>query len=129
MSDGVDESTGKTGKKPPNDRLIGLGILGVGCLILLWFVGWPVYQAHGEVTEIKIYKKFIAFGLMAVVAGINGIVFGEAAFSWFPSGDTNLSDIKLVTWLIIVANIPVLGYMFMLLEGYLKSLGYDTSQF
>lgn len=116
-----------TSKKSSNYRLIGLGVLGVGCLILLVFVGWPVYQASGEVTEIKISKKLIGLGLFAVIAGLNGIIFGELAFSWFPSGDTNLSDIKLATWFMIVFNCTILWYVLSLLEGYLKSLGYDGS--
>lgn len=126
MSESVEESIDT---KPLNYRLIGFGVLVTGCLLLLGFIGWPIYQAHAENTEITIFKKFIAAGLFAVVVGVNGIIFGEAAFSWIPSGDTNLSDIKLTAWLMIVANLAILFFVFYLLENYLKSLGYDTSQF
>jgi hypothetical protein len=124
MSDDVEESTSQ---KSLNYRLLGLGMLVVGGLLLLCFVGWPIYSARGGATEITIYKKLIGLGLILVVAGINGIVLGEVAFSWFPDGNTNLSDVKLATWLMLAVNGAVVCFAFFYLEEYLKNLGYDTS--
>ncbi len=112
-----------------NFRLVGLGILGLGLVLLACFVGWPVYQAHSSAKEFTIFKKLIGLGVFAVVTGINGIVFGKRAISWIPSGDENVSDIKFTTWLMLAVNGGIAVYAYILLEGYLDKLGYQIERF
>lgn len=106
-------------------RLLGLVILGVGIILVLCFLGWPIYQAHNGAARVTILKKFVALAIFTVVSGINGIIFGKSAFTWFPSMDTNLSKISLATWGLLIGNGGIVVYLSIEFERYLSKLGYN----
>ena len=106
-------------------RLLGLIVAIIGVVFFFCFAAWPIYQASNGARNITIYKKPLGIGIMVIVTGINGMIFGKSAFTWFPSGDTNLSDIPFGTWLALIANCAICVYAFMSLEGFLAKLGYN----
>lgn len=106
-------------------RLIGLGVFGLGLLLALCFLGWPVYQAHSGAPRVTILKKCVALTIFTVITGMNGIIFGKSAFTWFPSMDTNLSKFSLTTWCLLIGNGGIIVYLSMKFESYLSKLGYN----
>jgi|GEM_PF-4666740 len=136
MTDPVDDTNSTTGETKGSGiseamffRLLGAGAVVVGIIMLACFAGWPIYQARNGAGAITIYKKLLGASIMVLVTGLNGVIFGKSAFTWFPSGDTNLSDIPFTTWLLLIANGAICIYGFVTLESYLGKLGYNFQRF
>jgi hypothetical protein len=96
-------------------------------LVLLCFVGWPIYRAHSAASEITLFYKFIGLGIFLLVLGITSTIFNVDAFDWFPKGETNLSDVKLKQWLWMAGNLGAAIAATTVFSSYLRSLGYDTA--
>ena len=122
MTDGVEGATGNS-----SHRISGLCLIGLGCLLLLCVVGWPMYQAHSGAGEITIFSKYVGVGVLLILTGLNSVLFGVEVLGWLPNFESNLSDIKLGVWLRMAANIGVAMGAAVLFERYLSSIGYHTA--
>jgi hypothetical protein len=108
-------------------RWYGVGSMALGSVLLGAFAAWPVYQAKTGASEISISHKMIIAGMIFLVFGFNVAVFGKQAMNWFPTGESDLKDIKLNQWLILGCSIVVACVLLYYFNGYLEELGYTET--
>ena len=108
-------------------RLMGLGGIVIGAILLGIFLGWPLYQAKSGAQEITINSKLITIGGLFIIMGLNVLLFGLKALDLFVTGATDLKKITIIQWIILVINVGVITTGFLFLKFYMEDQGYTES--
>jgi hypothetical protein len=126
--------TPSNGHDSPNDprvprtgrriRLLGLSFCLGGVALSAAFVGLTAYAVQNRATEIMDPAQPVALGLIALVIGLNLVIFGERAKDLLVIHQFDLRHIRPWTWAVLLASVAVGILTFVLIGRYLESLGF-----